>query len=276
MTDAPSRPMNYFITGAGRGIGRGLSRRLLARGHRVFLLDANLAELTNTGLLASSSNIPQSRIKASHTDLSDRAALAAAVESANDFFDGRIDVLIHNAFPTPHIWANGASMDSQNVDIIADWDQKLAVGLTAPFILTRLCIPLLTSSPESPGTVIHISSTRAHQAEENHEAYSAVKAGLLGLTQSMAVSLGKQHKIRVNAISPGWIHVEDENAAADAAERAWSDGLTEQDHAWHPAGRVGKVEDILKAVDFLVENTFVTGAEIVVDGGVSKKMVYPE
>ncbi|KAJ6256446.1 hypothetical protein Dda_8947 [Drechslerella dactyloides] len=276
MAAASPRSMNYFITGAARGIGRGLSHRLLARGHRVFLLDANLAELQNTATQLLTSSIPPDRIKTSHTDLADRAALAAAVSSAQAFFDGRIDVLIHNAFPTPHTWPDGASMDSQDVDILADWDRKLAVGLTAPFLLTRLCIPLLASTPDSPGTVIHISSTRAHQAEENHEAYSAVKAGLLGLTQSMAVSLGQKYKIRVNAISPGWIHVEDENAAADVASRPWSDGLTAQDHAWHPAGRVGKVDDILKAVDFLVDSDFVTGAEIVVDGGVTKKMVYPE
>ncbi|KAF3929397.1 hypothetical protein ABW19_dt0206497 [Dactylella cylindrospora] len=169
-------------------------------------------------------------------------------------------------------------MSSTDVDIMAEWDHKLAVGLTAPFMLSRLCIPLLTApSPTSkPGTIVHISSTRAHQSEDNHEAYSAVKAGLLGLTQSLAVSLGHQYKIRVNAISLGWIHVEDENAEADAEGRKWEEGLREEDHRWHPAGRVGKVEDILKAVDFLVDCEFVTGQEISVDGGVVRKMVYPE
>ncbi|KAF3927810.1 hypothetical protein ABW20_dc0101670 [Dactylellina cionopaga] len=271
--------MNYFITGAGRGIGRGLTRRLLSRGHRVFLVDSNLAELENISNLLLKSGRSQSDFQISHTDLSDRPQVVAAVSSARDFFNGRIDVLIHNAFPTPHIWSNGAAMDSQEVDIMAEWDRKLAVGLTAPFLLSRLCLPLLTSPSSAvslPGTIIHISSTRAHQSEENHEAYSAIKAGLLGLTQSMAVSLGQQHKVRVNAISPGWIHVEDENASADAEGKTWQEDLTEQDHSWHPAGRVGKVDDILKAVDFLVGAEFVTGTELVVDGGVSKKMTYPE
>ncbi|EPS41917.1 hypothetical protein H072_4127 [Dactylellina haptotyla CBS 200.50] len=288
---ATSNPMNYLITGAGRGIGRGLTRRLLARGHRVFLVDSNLPELNNTSSLLLESGLPTSSFQISHTDLSDRSQISAAVASASAFFNGRLDVLINNAFATPHVWSDGASMASQEVDIMAEWDLKLAVGLTAPFLLSRLCIPLLTGPAShtdddnakakakaslKPGTIVHISSTRAHQAEENHEAYSAIKAGILGLTQSMSVSLGGQYNIRVNAISPGWIHVEDENASGDVEGKKWEDGLTEQDHRWHPAGRVGKVEDILNAVDFLVDSDFVTGTEIVVDGGVTKKMVYPE
>ncbi|KAK6527468.1 hypothetical protein TWF694_004457 [Orbilia ellipsospora] len=280
--------MNYLITGAARGIGRGLSRQLLTAGHRVFLIDSNLPELTNTTNLLLHSNIPQSSFRTSHTNLSDRPQLLAAITAAADFFNGRIDVLINNAFATPHVWSSDASMASQTVDIMAEWDEKIAVGLTAPFLLSRLCIPYLTSSSTNttqtgqvnihpkPGTIINISSTRAHQSEENHEAYSAVKAGILGLTQSMAVSLGSQYKIRVNAISPGWIHVMDENADADASGAKWGDGITEGDHKWHPAGRVGKVEDILQAVEFLVSSDFVTGTELVVDGGVTKKMVYPE
>ncbi|KAK6515966.1 hypothetical protein TWF281_004556 [Arthrobotrys megalospora] len=277
-------PLNYLITGAARGIGRGLTRHLLSRGHRVFLIDSNLPELTNTSTLLLTSGHHQSTFQTSHTDLSNRSSIASAISSASTFFSGRIDVLINNAFPTPHIWSNGASMASQEVDIMSEWDLKLAVGLTAPFLLSRLCIPLLTSpSPSSssssstrPGTIIHISSTRAHQSEQNHEAYSAVKAGLIGLTQSMSISLGQQYNIRVNAISPGWIHVEDENEISDKEGRKWERGLTSEDHEWHPAGRVGKVEDIVKAVEFLVNSDFVTGTEIVVDGGVSKKMVYPE
>jgi len=305
--------MSYLITGAARGIGRGLTRSLLSQGHRVFLVDNNKAELENTLSLAAKWAASGPVITGNpHTlnsefafhgalvDLSDRSQVKEAVTNATLFFGGKLDVLINNAIPVPHIWQDGKGMEDKDEEdsIMQEWDEKIAVGLTAPFLLARLCVPLLraaTSSPSSnlaaismpdplrqvrhqtrPGCIINISSTRAYQAEDNHEAYSAVKAGILGLTQSLAVSLGHRHGIRVNAIIPGWISVDDENAVADREGTKWGDALTEQDHQWHPAGRVGKAEDILKTVQFLVDSDFITGQEIVVDGGVTRKMVYPE
>ncbi|KAH3947554.1 hypothetical protein HBH70_145440 [Parastagonospora nodorum] len=151
--------------------------------------------------------------------------------------------------------------------------------LTSAYILSRLCIPLLASgnsTTQSPGTIINISSTRAYQSESDHEAYSAAKAGLLGLTQSMSISLGHRHNIRVNAIIPGWIHVANECKKADEEAVDWQEGLSKEDIKWHPAGRVGKADDIARAVDYLIGSDFVTGQEVVVDGGVGRKMVYPE
>ncbi|KAK0658765.1 putative oxidoreductase [Lasiodiplodia hormozganensis] len=283
-------PMNYLITGAARGIGRGLTRNLLSKGHRVFLLDSNKPELDNTLSLASSwaktssSSSSHPPFQGRVVDLADRAQLKAAVAEASTFFAGRLDVLVNNAFATPHVWSGDRRMDDADESVEHEWDVKLAVGLTAPFLLARLCVPMLRTAAAAavedgggqPGSIINVSSTRAHQAEPNHEAYSAVKAGLLGLTRSMAVSLGGAYGIRVNAVTPGWIDVDDENAAADAKGARWGEALGEADHAWHPAGRVGRVEDIAKAVVFLAESGFVTGEEIVVDGGVTRKMVYPE
>lgn len=112
-------------------------------------------------------------------------------------------------------------------------------------------------------------------SEPDNEAYSTTKAGLLGMMQSMAVSLGKEG-VRVNAILPGWIHVGDECRDADEKGTMWGDGLSEEDMSWHLTGRVGKVEDVVTAVRYLVDAEGVSGAEIVVDGGVTRKMVYPE
>lgn len=269
-----TRLLRILITGGARGIGRGLFRHFVTAGHRVFILDSNEQELVHVNEKALEWG-ENSEFRAVRYDLSDRNQIKEAVASASAFFDGKLDVLINNAFATPHVWSEDKTMEEDSESIMEEWDKKVAVGLTAPFLLSRLCVPLLKAS-SPPGSIINISSTRAYQSELNHEAYSACKAGLLGLTQSMAVSLGHRHKIRVNAIIPGWIHVENKNKAADQEERQWQDGLGEEDAGWHPAGRVGNVQDIVRAVDYLIGAEFVTGQEVVVDGGVGRKMVYPE
>jgi NAD(P)-dependent dehydrogenase (short-subunit alcohol dehydrogenase family) len=102
-------------------------------------------------------------------------------------------------------------------------------------------------------------------SESNTEAYSASKAGLLGLTHALSVSLAG--KVRVNSILPGWIDTSGGTVT-----------LSEEDHAFHPAGRVGTPEDVAEMCVFLAgpHAGFITGQELVVDGGVTKRMIYPE
>lgn len=275
-----SHPRKILLTGGARGIGRGLFRCFLEAGHDVIVLDSNLEELEH--VKAKASEWSRGRGKGWRIllcDLSNRNEIKTAVEEVKRSFGGKLDVLINNAFPTSLALAEDRRMEAEGDDIEKEWDVKLAIGLTAPFILTRLCVPLLAagnSTPQSPGTVINISSTRAYQAEADHEAYSTAKAGILGLTQSMSISLGHRYRIRVNAIIPGWIHVLNESKAADESGARWEDDITKEDNKWHPAGRVGRADDIAGAVEYVVNNDFVTGQEIVVDGGVGRKMVYPE
>jgi NAD(P)-dependent dehydrogenase (short-subunit alcohol dehydrogenase family) len=102
-------------------------------------------------------------------------------------------------------------------------------------------------------------------SEPNTESYSASKGGLLALTHALAISLGPD--IRVNCVSPGWIATSEYNR------------LKRKDHTQHPAGRVGKPQDIAEVVAFLVDREksgFVTGANFVVDGGMTRKMIYLE
>ena len=101
-------------------------------------------------------------------------------------------------------------------------------------------------------------------SEPNTEAYSASKGGLLGLTHALSVSLAG--KVRVNSILPGWI------------DTTGGELLTQADHCFHPAGRVGRPEDVAEMCVFLAgpQAGFITGQEFVVDGGVTKKMIYPE
>lgn len=272
------RHLKVLLTGGAQGIGRGLLRHFLSAGHEVVILDSNVEELEHLKTQAKKWNIGRNgHWHGIKCDLSKREDLRQAVSIVKERFGGRLDVLINNAFPTTLALNRVIEGDKESVE--DDWDKMLAVGLTAPFLLSRLCVPLLAagqSTPDSPGTIINVSSTRAYQAEGDHEAYSTVKAGLLGFTQCLSVSLGHRHKIRVNSIIPGWIHVASESKGADDTGASWDYGLTDEDKAWHPAGRVGKADDVAKAADYLITSGFVTGQEIVVDGGVGKKMVYPE
>jgi len=140
-----------------------------------------------------------------------------------------------------------------------DFEYVQKVGVTAPYYLTMLLSNggLLAQN----SSIINIASTRAMQSQPDTEAYSAAKGGILALTHAMAVSLAGQ--TRVNCISPGWIDTTDGVfGGADAAQ--------------HPAGRVGTPPDIAEMALFLCSDKagFITGENIVIDGGMSRLMVY--
>ena len=269
---AANTARNFIVTGAGRGIGRGLSRLLLQKGHRVFLVDFNSEELSHTASQLSKNHDQGRDFDIAVCNLRKPADINAAADGAKQLFTGHLDVLVNNAAFTGGV--GGSHMADMTLD---DWNASIETNLTAPFLLSQKCLPMLEKAGSRPqgGTIIHVSSTRAVMSEPNNESYSATKAGLLGLTQSMAVSLAPKG-IRVNAILPGWINVTNECKKADESGQSWEDGLSREDHAWHLTGRVGKVEDMLKAVEYLTDADFVSGTELVVDGGVTKKMIYPE
>jgi len=158
---------------------------------------------------------------------------------------------------------------------IEEFDDYLAVNLKSAFLVTEVCRPYF---PESGVSVIHIASTRAYQspalsADEcpfGQEGYASAKAGMIGLMQSQGQSLAGQ--ARVNVILPGWIDTQ------DPSEENYCEP-TQKDHAWHSVGRVGTPKDIANIVSFLADDEksgFITCQEFVIDGGVSRKMVYPE
>jgi NAD(P)-dependent dehydrogenase (short-subunit alcohol dehydrogenase family) len=150
---------------------------------------------------------------------------------------------------------------------LEEWNRVIGTNLTGSFLTAKFAAPHLK---QSKGSIINISSTRALQSEANTEAYSASKGGVLALTHSLAVSLGPE--IKVNSISPGWIDV----SGVKKKSKSKQIELTEADHLQHPAGRVGKAEDIANMVLFLLNpaNDFITGQNFVIDGGMTKKMIY--
>ena len=135
----------------------------------------------------------------------------------------------------------------------------LATNLTATFLLAKAAAADLK---QARGAIVAMASTRAHMSEPDTLAYSASKGGLVALTHSLAMTLAPE--VRVNCVSPGWI---------DTGKHG---PLKPSDHAQHPAGRVGRPEDVAAAVAYLLSEdaAFVTGTELIVDGGMTRKMIY--
>lgn len=190
-------------------------------------------------------------------DVADETQVKTGVAEVLGQF-GRLDALVCNAaIADPH----NTTLETLS---LAYWNRVLAVNLGGPMLLAKHCAPYLRAHG---GAIVNLASTRAAQSEPDTEAYAASKGGLLALTHALAVSLGPE--IRVNAVSPGWID------ARDPSQRR-AEPLSETDHAQHPAGRVGTVEDVAAMVAWLLSRNagFVTGQEFVVDGGMTKKMIY--
>ncbi|MBD3245632.1 MAG: glucose 1-dehydrogenase [Candidatus Omnitrophica bacterium] len=244
------------VTGGGQGIGKCVALRFLEEGFRVVIaeLDREAGEETEQ------EGKDQGIIKFIECDTAVPDSVEAMVEQAVQVF-GRIDVLVNNAAVVKN-----ASLEEFSH---AEWNRQLAVNLTGYFLSVKHCAPYLR---KSRGAVVNIASTRALMSEADTFAYSASKGGVLALTHSLAVSLGPE--IRVNAVSPGWIDV----SGWAKSSRRKKETLTKVDHAQHPAGRVGIPDDVARAVKFLgePENSFVTGVNLIVDGGMTRKMIYAE
>jgi len=251
-----------LVTGAARGIGLGIAKRLLEVGWNVAIADVLEKEGNRVVARLNHKRSKQtSRVIFISCDVADESQVAAAV--SRTFRDlGRIDALVNNAgiahpYNTP--------VEKLSLD---DWNRKIAVNLTGPFLCAKHAALYLRRAPGG-GAVVNISSTRAFLAEPQTESYNASKAGLLGLTRSLALSLGPQ--IRVNAICPGWIDTRSVKAVAAAAKR--------EKHAQHPVGRVGRPEDIAELALFLLDSKrsgFITGQTVICDGGMRVKMIYEE
>lgn len=240
-----------LVTGAARGIGLGIAAWLITEGWQVVLTDLDRAR----GAAVSKALGDNAWFIA--MDVSSEEQVAAGVAEVLGQF-GRLDALVCNA----------AVADPRNTTLeslgLTYWNRVLAVNLSGPMLLAKHCAPYLRAHG---GSIVNLTSTRSRQSEPDTEAYAASKGGLMALTHALAISLGPE--IRVNAVSPGWIDARD-----PSARRA--EPLSDVDHAQHPAGRVGSVEDVAAMVAWLLSKNagFVTGQEFVVDGGMTRKMIY--
>lgn len=240
-----------IVTGGGHGIGRGVARMYGAAGAKVVIADANGTAGEETRLLIEQEGGKAVTIQTDVRRPKDVCALMAETK----WKLGRIDILINNA---------GVSRCKSPYELTVDeWDDIIDLNLRGMFLCAREAARVMREN--NGGFIVNIASTRALMSEPGWEAYAASKGGILSLTHALAVSLGKD-RIFVNAITPGWIETGDYTLLRDA------------DHAQHPAGRVGKPDDIGKACFFLTSpgNEFITGTNLVVDGGMTRKMIYLE
>ena len=242
----------YAITGGALGIGRCLTEELTRRGARVALIDKE----ADTGrALAEQLKREGGNVHIVPGDVAEEEALQSFVRRTAETFGG-VDVLVNNACLHRQGLLTPCGYE--------DFNYVLRVGVTAPYMLTRLFLPYFRKG----ASVINITSTRAFMSQADTESYSAAKGGISALTHAMAVSLAG--RVRVNAIAPGWI---DTGAYHDPAYRP---DYTRADAAQHPSGRVGTPQDIFRAVLFLSdgENSFIDGETLTVDGGMTRRMIY--
>ncbi|PLT28937.1 SDR family NAD(P)-dependent oxidoreductase [Peribacillus deserti] len=235
-----------IVTGAGSGIGKGVAIAFAELGASVIIAERNAAGKETEKIIKEKGGASLFV----ETDVRSEEQIKSMLKTAMDTF-GSIDILINNA---------GVSKFKSIFELsVAEWDDILNINLRSMFIASKEAAGLMKEG----GRIVNIASTRAFMSEPDSEAYAASKGGIAALTHALAASLGKLG-INVNSISPGWIETGDYGQLRDI------------DHRQHLANRVGKPADIAKACIYLCdpENDFVTAENIVIDGGMTRKMMY--
>lgn len=226
-----------IVTGAAQGIGRAIADAYSREGAIVIAADINKSAGEAIDFI--------------QTDVRQEAEIQSLMAQVAERY-GKIDILINNA---------GKFVVTPPVELeAAVWDDVINTNLRSVFLCSREAAKYMQR-----GSIVSLASTRAFQSEPYTEAYAASKGGIVALTHAFARSFAEKN-ITVNCISPGWIETGD------------YEKLRNIDHTQHLSNRVGKPEDIARACLYLThpENNFITGTNLTIDGGMTKKMIYEE
>ncbi len=249
MSDIESTGRVAIVTGGATGIGQAIAQQYVMRGDAVVIADLNkemadkaAAELSNHG-----------HCVAIETDVSDEQAVINLVQRTREEL-GSVDYLVNNA---------GIHLHKLIIDTeLSEWERQLEVQLTGPFLCSREVARDMLSHG-TKGAIVNIVSVAARMGRVKGAAHSASKAGLVMLTQALAMELGG-HGIRVNAIAPGLIDTESQRAE-EVISTAYKQSYIKE----IPLGRLGEPSEIADAVMFLCSDAarWITGHTLFVDGG---------
>jgi NAD(P)-dependent dehydrogenase (short-subunit alcohol dehydrogenase family) len=252
MVVATSAGRVALVTGAAKGIGAAVARRLARDGCRLVLLDVDAA-----GVEQRAAELSEAEPVAG--SVADEGDCARAVATAIGRF-GRLDIVSHNA----GIQRYGDTATTSR----ALWDEVIAVNLTGGFLIAKAAIAALRASH---GNLVFTASVQGMAAQRDVLAYSVAKHGMIGLVTAMAVDEAR-HGVRVNGVAPGAIDtpmLRDSVALSDTPNRVWS-----VLNAMHPIGRIGQPDEVAEVIAFLASDNarFVTGEVVRVDGGLMSQL----
>lgn len=238
-----------IVTGASRGIGAAIAEALAAKGYDLVLVYRSGKDAAEAVKARCEAIRPEIRVITVGADVSMEVDCQHVFTAAKESF-GRVDVLVNNAGQTKDGLAMRMSRDQ--------FTSVMDINLTSAFMLSKLCLALM--SRQRKGRIINLSSVAGVYGNAGQVNYSASKAGLIGLTKSLAKEMGSRN-ITVNAVAPGFIETD--------MTAALSDDIKKAAIARIPLGRLGAAKDVAAVVAFLAsdEASYVTGQVIEVSGG---------